>query len=121
MKDKLKKIIETADEYMPGYDGKLIFDYVYLASTGKLYSGFWGKNGYNGFIVLGKINDHFYRIDLSQYDVVTLEGNIDCIIFDIPHELNCFRIFSDEGFVFEDTGVSSLKIKIVKDKIYGKN
>ena len=109
MKDKLKKIIETADEYMPGYDGKLVFDTVYLISSGKLYDGFWGKNGYNEFIVLGKINDHYYKIDLCQYDVVTLEDMYH-IIVDIPHDLNCIRLFYEDGLVFENTIVSTLKI-----------
>lgn len=70
---------------------------IYIINTGKLYDGFWGKNGYNSIIVLALDMDN-RLINISrnyQCDAFDIKSQYEYANprFDIPNDENCFRIF----------------------------
>lgn len=117
MNKKLKNLIDNAIQFVPNeMENKLEFDFIYLINTGKLYTGFWNKNGYNNMICIGcvagknKSDDVYYRINNSQYDVI--QFNVNSVMIDVPHDLNCIRLFGRK-FVVSSSTVSCLMVKAV--------
>lgn len=91
MKAKLKELIDKAEPFAEGD-----YDMFLLIPSGRMYDGFWGKNGYDSIIILGKLREveNWTRIDNEASDVFTMQlreynGHVN---FDIPHDLGCFRI-----------------------------
>lgn len=91
MKAKLKELIDKAEPFAEGD-----YDMFLLIPSGRMYDGFWGKNGYDSIIILGKLREveTWTRIDSGASDVFTMQlreynGHVN---FDIPHDLGCFCI-----------------------------
>ena len=105
MKKALKELIENAQEY----NGELLTSLLIIPS-GKLYDGFWGKNGYEYVNVIGCKMDGgqrtHYKITIDKADVVNvLAVEIDSI--DIPHELGCVKISFNKPIVCTENNLSS--------------
>lgn len=107
MKKALKELLEKAEQY----NGQPLNDLL-IIPNGEKYTGFWGKNGYNKIILLGRNHkeDKIYRIDTpNQHDVIDFyrlknaaHGQID-----IPSEYNCVRLNFNKSIIV-DNSVSSL-------------
>ena len=95
-----KELIAKCVEYPEGTP----FDYLYIIPSGKMYNGYWGKNGYNDiYLVAESISD---SLDESKYyfigkgvDIVTLgdwrnKFKKEYFKFDIPEKLNCIRLYN---------------------------
>ena len=105
MKKALKELIENAQEY----NGELLTSLLIIPS-GKLYDGFWGKNGYEYVNVIGcKVDGGqrtHYKITIDKADVVNVFAvEIDSI--DIPHELGCVHISFNKPIVCTENNLSS--------------
>lgn len=96
-----KELIAKCEPYVEGTP----FDYLYVIPAGKLYNGFWGKNGYNKIYLVCKDIDSktkeekCYLIgDACQVDVVHLgeyhEVDRSVYKFDVIPKLNCTRIYT---------------------------
>ena len=112
MNKKQKELIAQCKPYPLGTP----FDCLYIIPSGKLYNGFWGKNGYNKIYLVCQVqikdkDDEYYLIgDKYEIDVVSLPN----IEFDIPKELNCVRCFVGSGKRFViNTILSSLDVEIM--------
>lgn len=105
MKKALKELIENAKEY----NGESLTSLLIIPS-GKLYDGFWGKNGYEYVNVIGQNGDGGeyirYKITIDRADVLTIFKTKICNI-DIPHELGCVRICFDEEIVCKSNRLSN--------------
>ena len=98
MNSKKKKLIERA---IILEDEKEMFNLnyksIYIINSGKLYDGFWRKNGYKSIIVLG-LDEEERLINISRnyqcdaFDIKT-QYELGYPRFDIPKDDNCFRIF----------------------------
>lgn len=96
MKAKLKELIDNA---MPFQEGE--YNDFLIIPSGKAYDGFWGKNGYDNIIVLGKkkLETEWVRIDVGSTDVfsLSLRNYIGGMHFDISHDLGCIRFVTDKA------------------------
>ena len=105
MNKACKKLIEKAKPYNGEEIGML-----YIINSGKLYRGFWGKNGYNKIIVIGSSrkphNEPVEYYNLSEnYDIdkVSIEDLVEherCNI-DIEHKYNCVRVWFNKTITRE--------------------
>ena len=90
MTDALKELIKTAPIKKSGYFNRFMF-----VSNGE-YDGFWGKNGYDNIIVLGKAADDekWYRIacEVDVFNVNFHEKPVSVSI-DIPKEYGIPNLF----------------------------
>lgn len=122
MKKALKEIIESSVLY----ELNTPLDFIYIINTNKLYRGFWGKNGYNNIIFIGysRKTQQYYHFDFKeeyQRDV------LNCLVptkfnIDIPHDLNCIKMFFDEPIALSTMPLSSFLIdKTIKENCYDKN
>ena len=115
MNKKTKEFIEQAIPYELG----TLLGSIYIISTGKLYKGFWGKNGYNNIIVIGRgygQDDNLYLINKDyECDVLffyKMGEHMSSAKLDIPHDLNCVHIwFSPVHAIYFDEIVSGLTPK----------
>ena len=87
LKELIKKALPYKDEILNG---------LLIVNSGKLYNGFWGKNGYNNIIVIGhelrKNNTRQYYFLTENSDVVDIE-NIESCHIDIDHDLGCVGVW----------------------------
>ena len=101
---------------------KLSFESIYMINSGKLYNGFFGKNGYNNIILLGVTRDdnkiinitNSSHVDVFELDATNFEYGIK---FEIPSETNCFHIYTLSkryNFKIEDM-LSTYKLKIERN------
>lgn len=98
MNSKEKKLIERAiilEDKNEMFN--LNYKNIYIINSGKLYDGFWGKNGYKSIIVLA-LDTHDRLINISRnYECDSFEIKTQYEYgyprFDIPKDDNCFRIF----------------------------
>lgn len=85
MTKALKELIEKAPKISKGY-----FEALMIISNGK-YDGFWGKNGFNNIMILGRLwgNEKAGWYKLSSYadklDLYCL-SNAYCFNLDIPEQ-----------------------------------
>ena len=100
-----KEFIEQAKPYELGKPLRSIF----LIPAGKLYTGFWGKNGYNNIIIVGwggRDDDNYYIVNKEyQCDVVnfmSLGSLAQCCNIDVPHKLNCILMGFGKPICFKD-------------------
>lgn len=112
MKKALKELIENAEPY----NGQAVCDFLIIPS-GKKYQGFWGKNGYNKIIILGRsyAENKVFRIDTAyEHDVIDFYRLKDATHgqIDIPQEYNCIRLHFGK-YVKVNNAVSSLLIEEV--------
>ena len=95
MEAKLKELIDNAEPFQEGEYNEFLF-----IPSGEEYNGFWGKNGYDNIIVLGKFGTEslWKRIDIGQTDNFNISALNYCggLRFDIPHDLGCIRLRSDQ-------------------------
>lgn len=103
MKKNIKELIEKALPYKLGSP----LSSIDIISTDKLYNGFWGKNGYNGIIILGYYKDKCYFVNKDyECDVVELRylGKIaQSLALEISHERNVVHIwFSNYLICFKE-------------------
>ena len=121
MTEKEKKLIERA---IILEDEKEMFNLnyksIYIINSGKLYDGFWGKNGYKSIIVLG-LDEEERLINISrnyQCDVFDIKTQYEFGYprFDIPKDDNCFRIFLlERKYVFKLThALSDISFEVVR-------
>lgn len=114
-----KELIEKSKPYIP----EMPFDYLYIIPSGKLYNGFWGKNGHNSiYIVCGVHKEHedeYYLIgkdyQVDVLDFMDFSKQTMAISCDIPNKINCVRFFclgNKEKFVVKDI-LSSIKVEII--------
>ena len=104
MTKELKKIIDESVRY----NGEPL-NCFYIVSTNKQYNGVWGKNGYNGMIIIGYSNetDKYYNFGLDyERDVFHCFKQLSFSI-DIPQELNCIRLFFNTSIVVEKEQLSA--------------
>lgn len=97
----LKEIINNS---VPYELGKPLHS-IYIISTGKLYQGFWGKNGYNGIIIIGSSgkDNRFYHVNGEyEVDVIRLGENVEIDGMEIPHNVNCIHIWFKNQVCFTD-------------------
>ena len=121
MTGKEKKLIERA---IILEDEKEMFNLnyksIYIINSGKLYDGFWGKNGYKSIIVLG-LDEEKRLINISRnyqcdaFDIKT-QYELGYPRFDIPKDDNCFRIFLlAKEYVFKLThALSDISFEVVR-------
>ena len=97
MKAKLKELLEKAEQKSQGKYNEFL-----LIPTNKEYNGFWGKNGFNNLIVLGRNtcdgDKEWYRISNEQCDVMNIIDNKHWCNIDVPSEYGCIHLFFDELF-----------------------
>lgn len=121
MTGKEKKLIERA---IILEDEKEMFNLnyrcIYIINSGKLYDGFWGKNGYKSIIVLG-LDEEKRLINISrnyQCDAFDIKTQYELVYprFDIPKDDNCFRIFLlSSNFVFKlKHALSDISFEVVR-------
>lgn len=121
MTKKEKKLIERA---IILEDEKEMFNLnyksIYIINSGKLYDGFWGKNGYKSIIVLG-LDEEKRLINISrnyQCDAFEIKTQYELGYprFDIPKDDNCFRIFLlSSNFVFKlKHALSDITFEVVR-------
>lgn len=121
MTEKEKKLIERSiileDEMFD-----LKYRCIYIINSGKLYDGFWGKNGYKSIIVLGLDEDE-RLINISrnyQCDAFDIKSHYEFGYprFDIPKDDNCFRIFLlEREYVFKlKHALSDISFEVVRNE-----
>ena len=102
MNKKLELVLEQAQEYELGAP----LDSIYIYSTNKLYNGFWGKNGYNGIVIIGTYKDKYYVVNKDyQCDVMDfryLEDLAARMMLDIPHESNAIHMWFGKPICFKE-------------------
>lgn len=91
MTQKLAEIIKNAERKRCG-----VFNEFLIVPTGEKYDGFWGVNGFDKILLLAKgMNDEDFCIltDYSDsFHLIRSKG----VNFDIPSDLGCVRVFTDE-------------------------
>ncbi len=119
MQKKQKEFIESAKKIDEKIINGLLFDQIYIINSGKNYHGFWGKNKFRKFIIIGQTpKDEFYDIT-STYESDVLEivnSNNYNICFDIPAEYDCIRAyFIGDSYYFKIKSVlSTFKLEVVR-------
>lgn len=104
MTNKLKAIIAKAK---PGDYG--LYDEFLVIPTNKPYNGFFGPNGYNNLIILGRklrSGEEFKRLCLDECDVLWLQTY--SVNIDVPTDLECIRIWLDRPVCISDTSISTI-------------
>lgn len=114
MTDKLKEIIENAPVKKAGTFVALMF-----IPNGE-YNGFWGHNGYNNILILGreynrKDGGTWYKIATSA-DVFQM-AHYESVSIDIPTELGVPVLFVPEGIEIDNTLELSKVLAIKKTKL----
>ena len=101
-----KELIEKAIKY----NGEPI-DSLYIISEDRLYNGFWGKNGYNGMIIIAysKSTKEYYKWDSYPRDVIDCCKELQFGI-DIPNDTNCVRLFFHKPITLQTAQLSSFVI-----------
>ena len=104
-----KELIARCETYPLGTP----FDCLYIIPSGKLYNGFWGKNGYNKIYLVCQVHiegqgDKYYLIG-NEYEIDVVE--LPNTRFDIPEKLNCIRCFADKHFVINEI-LSALTVEV---------
>lgn len=109
MNKRLKGLIERAEVY-----NQELLDDLFIIPSGKVYNGFWGKNGYNKIILIGRNlkEAKAYRIDTDiQHDIIHFSYIKEFgIKIDIPTEYNCVRLFCSSKYLIVDNNASALSI-----------
>lgn len=118
-----KELIEKCEPYEVGTP----FDNLYIIPSGKLYNGFWGKNGYNKiYLVCGVHEDNedkFYlvgkkhQVDVLDFGDYLKQHTLTVLSCDIPNKLNCVRLFhlGRKKFVIRDV-LSTVTIEEIEIK-----
>lgn len=104
MKKALKELIENAPKKTKG-----AFKFFLFISNG-VYDGFWGKNGYNNILILGRsVDDNkWYRISEfgDKFDIYRTKLSFN---LDIPKDLGVPRIwFSEPIYIDNEPEMSSV-------------
>lgn len=117
MNKKQQKLLEGCEPYEPGTK----FNTLYIIPGGKLYRGFWGKNGYNKiYLVCVTREGKKYVIGTnSEVDILQLWDldNASHFNIDVPKEYNCVRLFtihSQSSLVIPDK-LSTIIVKEVRN------
>lgn len=116
MKKALKELIENAKEY----NGESLTSLLIIPS-GKLYKGFWGKNGFDYVNVIGRKMDGgqltHYKLTIDKADLVDFCA-VEINSIDIPHELGCVKISFKKPIVCTENNLSSCMFEAyVKDDL----
>lgn len=92
MKKKVKDFIAQA---VPRYHDE--FHNLFVIDSERIYDGFFGKNGYNNIILIGKRNDcEDYELITDWSDAVhVFYGGFD---MDIHSETGIIHLWSNKGF-----------------------
>lgn len=111
MKKKLKELIENSPYRQVGD-----YDYLMTISNG-IYKGFWGKNGYNNILVLGRDwkTLKWYKIT-DDVDVLRIEniGRYGLNV-EIPTEYGMPCMWFHTPIHIEDMKISTLSGKIINE------
>ena len=80
---------------------------LYVIDSEKAYDGFWGKNGYNNIILIGRAKDcELYELITDYSDAIHIfNGGCD---IDISHENGVIRLWSNKGFSLQNKPYSSV-------------
>ena len=110
-----KELIEKAKHY----NGEELTS-IYIINSGRLYSGFWGKNGFNKIIVIGcrstEDGKEYYNVSNDyEVDVVRIQelAEHDQCNIDISNKLGCIHIWFNKTMKL-NTLLSDLVMEIVK-------
>ena len=109
MTDKLKEIIENAPVKKKGTFVALMF-----IPNGE-YNGFWGHNGYDNILILGREGGTWYKIATSA-DVFQM-AHYESVSIDIPTELGVPVLFVPEGIEINNTLELSSVLAIKKTQL----
>lgn len=87
------------------------YQYIYILDSGRRYKGFWGDNGYNSIIVVGRTPDNRYERITEFSDVVHC---YKCRNFnlDISAKDRMIRIWFDAPISFDDLVCSSCTVTV---------
>ena len=110
MTDKLRKLIDNATFRPVGTFDKLMF-----VSTGK-YDGFWGINGYDNILILGRIGNTWYKVSDygDKFDIYKTGAGFN---LDIPTEYGVPCIWFNRPIHIDNTlGVSSVVGELVESQ-----
>lgn len=115
MNKACKEFIEKSKPY----NGEKLTS-IYIINSGKLYRGFWGKNGYNKIIVIGcrstEDGKEYYNVSNDyEVDVVRIQELVEhdqCHI-DISNKLGCIHIWFNKTMKLNML-LSDLVMEIVK-------
>lgn len=120
MNSKEKKLIEKAIILEEREMFNLQYNCIYIINSGKLYNGFWGKNGYKSIIVLA-LDTHDRLINISRnYECDAFEIKTQYEFgyprFEIPKNDNCFKIYLlAKEYVFKLThALSDISFEVIK-------
>ena len=111
MKKSAKALIESA---IPRQN--VFFNHIWIIDSEKKYNGFWGKNGYNNIIILGRSDStKSSAIELiadgvnEECDVFRIEheNGYGAIDFDIRHERGVLHLYTSGWFKLQIPVVSS--------------
>lgn len=122
MTDNQKKFIEEAKIV----DKKEKFSYkyrdLYIIDSGKQYDGFWGKNGFNYIIIIGRTENNEYINITEDYqcDIYEIHNSLsNCgIRADVPCDLKgCIHHFllSRECYFKLITQMSEVQFRVEKE------
>lgn len=109
MKKALKELLENAKPY----NGETLTS-ILIIPSGKAYTGFWGRNGYNRLIVIGQNEENDYLVSTEyQQDVINCFTKTGFSV-DVSSKYNCVCIFGLNYFTI-DNSLSNLKINIMEN------
>ena len=93
MKKSVKELMSRA---VPRKSEK--FSDIYIIDSEKKYDGFWGKNGYNNIIVLGRANVQSEELELitEHSDVINIMQTSWSVNIDISSKNGVVHLWADK-------------------------
>ena len=112
MNKALKELIAQCEPYVDGTP----FSSAYLIPSGKLYNGFWGKNGFNKFYIVCNEGDKHYLVGgCAECDLVEIRP-LSTAYFDIPNQYNALLVRGNFKFVIFNSTLSIITIEEFQKK-----
>ena len=113
-KKKKNKLIKSAKTY----DGKSLFNSIYIINSEKNYDGFWGQNGFRKIIVIGvTAENELFKIENNQYDLLEINNPYDYSLrFEISNKNDCLHMFVNDPYRIKVKldDISNLILEVVK-------
>ena len=108
MNKEQKELIAKCEPYVDGTP----FKSFYVIPSGKLYTGFWGKNGFNKIYIICRNGDKLYLVGEYQCDVLDILP-LHSLHIDVPHKFNALLFVGNYEFVIHNSNVSTITIEEV--------
>lgn len=93
-----------------------VFQELFIIDSEKAYDGFWGRNGYNKIVLIGRPpNGEEYELITDYSDAIVFSQSCSGCTIDIPNSTGIVRLWWDKPIEIESL-LSSVMFEPGEDK-----